>query len=438
MSKPVCVFQSPIFTRSGYGEWAMAVGKSLLRYNKFDLLIVPTPWGGTPRKLNIADIDQNDREAVELGNRILRSPLSKQPEVFIQMTIPNEFQAPAKYNIGMTAGIETTIPPGDWIEGLNKMNVNFVTSNFTKDIFLKTNFVKNFPDGRTEPLVMNKPMEVTPWGANTSVFKKTDEKVDTIENVLNTIPEKFAYLFVGQWTHSNGLYSDRKDIGNLIKTFCNAFKDRKGERPCLILKTCGLNFSITDRDSCLSRIAAIKNEVGGDLPNVYLLHGELNDVEMNALFNHEKIKAHVSFTHGEGYGHPLLLASLSGKPILASNWSGHLDFLNPKYAQLLQGNVKTVDPASVNQWIIKESSWFTVSYGLAEDKFKTLFYNPVQSIKDNAEKLRIENMEKFSMESTDKILHAYLDKYVPEFAVEQKIVLPKLKKITLPKLNKVE
>ena len=124
MSKPVCVFQSPIFTRSGYGEWAMAVGKSLLRYNKFDLLVVPTPWGGTPRKLNVADIDPNDHEAIELGNRILRSPLQKQPEVFIQMTIPNEFQTPAKYNIGMTAGIETTIPPGEWIEGLNKMNVN--------------------------------------------------------------------------------------------------------------------------------------------------------------------------------------------------------------------------------------------------------------------------------------------------------------------------
>lgn len=435
MSKPVCVFQSPIFTRSGYGEWAMAVGKSLLRYNKFELFIVPTPWGGTPRKLNIADIDQNDREAVELGARILRAPLQKQPEIFIQMTIPNEFQTPAKYNIGMTAGIETTIPPGEWLEGLNKMNVNFVTSNFTKEVFEKVNFVKNFPDGRTEPLLMNKPMEVTPWGADTKIFKKTDEKVATVESTLSNIPESFAFLFVGQWTNFSGLYNDRKDIGNLIKTFCNTFKDKKGERPCLILKTSGVNFSITDRDACLSRIAAIKKEVGGDLPNVYLLHGELNDVEMNALFNHEKIKAHVSFTHGEGYGHPLLLASLSGKPILASNWSGHLDFLNPKYAQLLQGNVKQVDPSSTNQWIIKESSWFTVAYGLAEDKFKSMFYNPTQAIKDNAEKLRIENMEKFSVEATDKILHAYLDKYIPEFPVEQKLVLPKLKKITLPSVN---
>jgi len=435
MSKPVCVFQSPIFTRSGYGEWAMAVGKSLLRYNKFDLLIVPTPWGGTPRKLNISDIDPNDHEAVELGNRILRTPLQKQPEVFIQMTIPTEFQSPAKYNIGMTAGIETTIPAGDWIDGLNRMNVNFVTSNFSKEVFQKANFVKNHQDGRQEPLVMTKPMEVTHWGADTKVFKKTNEKVDTVEAALSNIPENFAFLFVGQWTSNNGLYNDRKDIGNLIKSFCNSFKDKKGERPCLILKTSGVNFSITDRDSCLVRIAAIKKEVGGDLPNVYLLHGELNDVEMNALFNHEKVKAHVSFTHGEGYGHPLLLASLSGKPILASNWSGHLDFLNPKYAQLLQGSVKQVDPAAVNQWIIKESSWFTVAYGLAEDRLKSLFYNPTQSIKDNAEKLRIENMEKFSMEATDKILHSYLDRYVPEFAIEKKIVLPKLKKIEVPKLT---
>jgi hypothetical protein len=229
MSKPICVFQSPIFTRSGYGDWAMSVGKSLLKYNKFELFIVPTPWGGTPRKFNLNEIDQTDPLAVELGNRILKSPLQKQPEVFIQMTIPNEFQTPGKFNIGMTAGIETTLPPGEWIEGLNRMNVNFVTSNFTKDIFQKAKFTKNFNDGRVEELVLNKPMEVTSWGADTSIYKKTSDKVESIETEMQKIPEKFAFLFVGQWTNFNGLYHDRKDIGNLIKTFYNAFKDQKCE-----------------------------------------------------------------------------------------------------------------------------------------------------------------------------------------------------------------
>jgi len=432
MSKPVCIFQSPIFTRSGYGDWALAVGKSLLRYNKYDLHIVPTPWGNTPRKFNISDIDKNDTAAIELGNKILRAPLQKQPEIFIQMTIPNEFQTPAKYNIGMTAGIETTVPSGDWIEGLNRMNLNLVTSNFSKEIFEKINLIKNYNDGRKEELKSIKPIEVSFWGADTNVYKKTDERVDTVDEVLNKIPEKFAYLFVGQWTNFNGLYNDRKDIGNLIKTFCNAFRDKKGERPCLILKTCGTNFSISDRDMCLSRIAAIKNELGGDLPNVYLLHGELTDVEMNGLFNHDKIKAHISFTHGEGYGHPLLLASLSGKPLFVSNWSGHLDFLNPKYTQLLQGNIKPVDAACVNQWILKEGSWFTVAYTLAEDQIKNYYYSPTSDIKENAEKLRIENAEKFSMQAMDKVLHGYLDKYVPEFSIEKKIVLPKLPKPIKP------
>ena len=279
------------------------------------------------------------------------------------------------------------------------------------------------------------------------IVKLTDQLVCEDENIpiileidiiadFADIPEKFAFLFVGQWTNLSGLYNDRRDIGNLIKTFCKTFKDKKGERPCLILKTSGVNFSISDRDACLARIQAIKNDVGGDVPNVYLLHGELNDVEMNALFNHPKIGAHISFTHGEGYGHPLLLASLSGKPILVSNWSGHLDFLNPKYAQLLEGNVKQIDPTAANQWILKESSWFTVSYGLAEDKIKAVYYNQTTAMKENAEKLRLENMEKFSMAAMDKALHELLDKYVPEFAVEKKIVLPKLKKIELPKLVK--
>lgn len=435
MSKPICVFQSPIFTRSGYGDWALAVGKSLLRYDKFDLFVIPTPWGNTPRKLNVAEIDQNDKEALTLVSKVLRTPLTKQPEVFIQMTIPNEFQTPAKYNIGMTAGIETTIPPAEWIEGLNRMNVNFVTSNFTKEVFANAKFVKTYPDNRQEQILSSKPMEVAFWGADTTIYKKTEERVDTVDAVLSNIPEKFAFLFVGQWTNLNGLYNDRKDIGNLIKTFCKAFKDKKSERPCLILKTSGVNFSISDRDSCLVRIQSIKNEVGGNVPNVYLLHGELNDVEMNALFNHPKIGAHVSFTHGEGYGHPLLLASLSGKPILASNWSGHLDFLNPKYTQLLNGNIHQIDPSAVNQWLVKESSWFTVGYGLAEDKLKAVYYNNISNLKENAEKLRLENMEKFSMQAMDKVLHGLLDKYVPEFAVEKKLILPKMKKIELPKIK---
>lgn len=433
MSKPVCILQSPLFTRSGYGEWSMAMAKSLLRYDKFDLRIAPTRWGACPSKNSAEEI--TDEVEKELFNRILRQPLTKQPELFIQITIPSEYQTPAKYNIGMTAGIETTIPSGEWIEGLNRMNVNFVLSKFVKEVFEKANFVKQHQNGQKEEIKLRKPMEVVNWGANTKIYRKTDEIVPSIENELSIIKEDFCFLFVGQWTHGS-TYGDRKDIGMLIKTFLETFKNVKN-KPALILKTSGATFSKIDKYDCLSKINYIKYEVGGDLPNVYLLHGELSDVEMNALFNHKKVKCHVSFTHGEGYGHPLLLAALSGKPVMASDWSGHLDFLNKENAYLLRGEVKPISSESVNQWLIKESSWFYVDYEKAKEKFLGMITNYDRLLKKSEESVE-KLVENFNESAIDKQFHAMLDKHVPEFAVEKKIVLPKLKKIELPKISKIQ
>lgn len=433
--KPICALQAPVFSRSGYGDWSMSIAKSLLRYNKYELVVVPTPWGNTPRKVNLSELDQSDAEALAVGNRILKEPLKAQPELFIQITIPSEFTPQGKYNIGMTAGIETTFPPGEWIEGANKMDLNIFTSKFSRQGFEACNFVKQYNDGRQEQLKVIKPMEVVFWGANTDIYRKTDDGQPLVADLLTSIPEKFAYLFVGQWTNLSLLYSDRKDICGLIKTFFTAFKDKSGDLPCLILKTSGVNFSQVDKEACLCKIHEIRKEVGGKLPNVYLLHGDLTDPEMNALFNHEKVKVHISFTHGEGYGHPLLLASLSGKPLLVSNWSGHLDFLNPKYTNFLDGEVKQINPNSANQWLCKESSWFNVSYSLAEEKIKSMYYNYHSGYRDNAEKLRLENMERFSVAAMDTAFHSCLDKYVPVFSVEKKIVLPSLKKVSLPKLK---
>jgi hypothetical protein len=336
----------------------------------------------------------------------------------------------------MTAGIETTAAAGEWIEGLNKMDMNVVTSRHSKKVFDDADYTKEFQDGsgRKEQLRSTKPMEVCFWGANTDIYKITDQKVDSVEKVMSTIPEQYAFLFVGQWTHDHPFF-DRKDIGNLIKTFLNAFKDRPN-KPCLILKTSGTNYSKMDKDAILKKIRIVESQVQGDLPKIYLIHGELNDVEMNALFNHEKVKCHISFTHGEGFGHPLLLASLSGKPLLVSDWSGHLDFLSTNKDCLLPGRVEPIPAGSANQWLIKESAWFNVSYSLAEERMKQYYFSMSQRIKDNAVTLANHNAKHFSTQSMDKTLQAIFEKYVPEFAVEQKIVIPQLK-MNVPSVPKV-
>jgi hypothetical protein len=453
MSKPLCIFQSPIWTRSGYGDLGLALAKSLLRYDKYDLMIVPTRWGGCSRKYLSSDI--TDPVEQELFKRIIRQPINKQPDLFIQCSIPNEFQPPAKYNIGITAGIETTIARPDWIEGLNRMNFNIVTSNHAKKVFEDAVYQKNEQNQPTgQELKSLKPMEVLFWGADLSIYGNDKSFEPRVEQELSVIKEDFCFLFVGQWT-SGGLFSDRKDIGNLIKTFLTTFSNMGLKtKPALIIKTSGAAICNMDKHDMINRLKSVKAIVEQerkttDLPNVYILYGELTESEMNALYNHPKIKAHVSFTHGEGFGHPLLLSTLSGKPLLVSNWSGHLDFLDTKYCKLLNGEVKQLPPDCANEWLIKESGWFTVNYLKAGESMKNCFhfYKPHLEL---AEKLRQRNVEEFSIQAMDKKFHAMLDKYVPKFATETKLILPKLRKVntviktpetgsseSLPRLEKV-
>lgn len=431
-NKPVCVFQSPAWTRSGYGDLALALAKSLLRYDKFDLMMVATRWGGCSRKYFAEEI--NDPVEKQLFERMIRGPLNKQPEIFIQCSIPNEFQTPAKYNIGITAGIETTLARQDWIEGLNRMNMNFVTSKHAKDVFENAVYQVQQPNNPAPAMLKSiKPCEVQFWGVDTSVYYKTNDIVPSVDAELSQVKEDFAFLFTGQWTNQ-GIFGDRKDIGNLIRVFLETFSEFGNKpKPALIVKTSGAAICNMDKYDMIARIRAVKDFVKtqkglDDLPNVYLLHGELTEKEMNSLNNHPKVKAMVNFTHGEGYGAPILEFSMTGKPILVSNWSGHIDFLDPKFCKLLDGEVAPLPGESVNEWLIRESAWFTVNYQKAAESMKNTFYH-YNGYLEKSEQLRLKNIENFSTKAMDKSFHALLDKYVPKFATETKLVLPKLKKI---------
>ena len=234
----------------------------------------------------------------------------------------------------------------------------------------------------------------------------------------------------------------------LIKTFLETFKNKK-KQPALILKTSGATPCILDREDLLGKIKEIKNTVNGKLPSVYILHGDLDDEEMNGLYNHPKVKAHVSFTHGEGFGRPLLEASLSEKIIIAPNWSGHIDFLEGGNAILLPGSLNDVKEESLQKVIfIKGQQWFSVNYNYACKTLKEVFDN-YSKYMVKSKKLALVNKTKFSLDAMTKKFEGILDKYLPKFEEQPqqvKLNLPKLKKIDsvsekpkikLPKLKKV-
>ena len=440
--KPICLVTAPVATRSGYGAHSRDICRSLIKLDRYDVRIWPVRWGSTPMNALHKD-DPNDQIIIE---RLLESPnIERQPEIHIHIVIPTEFQPIGKYNIGITAGLETNLCKPEWIQGMNKMNLNLVPSKFVHNTLSKLVF--NIQDDKTQQvtgqLKNEKPLEVLFEGADTNIYKKTTEFSKSLVDEMDKVDEKFNFLYVGHWLQGN-IGEDRKDTGMLVKVFLETFKNMKN-KPALIMKTSGAGYSVLDRETMLSKIRDIKNSIDGNLPNIYLFHGDFMDEEINELYNHPKVKAHISLTHGEGYGRPLLEASLSEKPVIAPNWSGHIDFLSKSNAILLGGVLEDVSKNSFPENFYQEGmKWFTVNYQEASVKMKDV-YKSYRNYTLNAKKLTMFNKSKFSLDSMTVEFGKILDKYVPEFPKEVKLELPKLNKVSeveapkikLPKLKKV-
>jgi glycosyltransferase involved in cell wall biosynthesis len=232
------------------------------------------------------------------------------------------------------------------------------------------------------------------------------------------------------------LGEDRKNVGLLIKAFYETFKN-KSNKPALILKTSQVGSSYVDREEILKKIKQIKKTVNSNnLPNVYLLHGEFTDEEMNEVYNHSKIKAMISLTKGEGFGRPLLEFTLSKKPLITSGWSGQMDFLNPEFTCLIGGGLTNIHPSATNQWFLPEAQWFSPDHGQIGFYLKDVFEN-YKKYTDKAKRQAYKSKNEFSWDKMVEKLDNILTNSIPEFPKEIKIQLPQLKKIELPKLQKI-
>lgn len=409
MERKKLIFRGPVKSISGYGSHSRDLLRSLYDMDMFDIRIENTPWGATPLiALN------NDNPFHKWIKDHISTNKSEIPDIFIQVTIPNEFERRGKLNIGITAGIESTVAPKDWIEGCNRMDLIITPSVFSRDILLST--VYNETDNLSGKLLnqfrVTKPISVLFEGIDTEKFNNNYTGAD-----LN-IHNDFIFLFVGHWI-------ERKDVDNLITTFCKTYSNTENP-PALLLKTSlDATFSIKDREEIFNRIKLLTKGITNP-PPVYLLLGDLNEDDMNQLYNHPNIKCMVTFTRGEGFGRPLLEFTMSGKPIIATNWSGHKDFLPMDKTILLGGKVTPVPDNVINNFFVKGSSWFTANYDEASLAMKYVQEN-YDELLLKSEELRKENIENFSYNKMTikfkTILENYLD--VPQ---ERKIVLPKLEK----------
>ena len=422
-------------SRSGYGNHSRDIAHSFLDIEAYDVKLLPTQWGGTPNDA----LHPNNPKDIRLIERMIQpESLTQKPDIFVQISIPNEFQPNGIFNIGITAGIETTQCRAEWIEGCNRMDCIITTSEHSKKVFELTKYEKR--DSNTNNVVgsleLQKPCHVLFEGVDLDIYNNVQPTMSDFPDLvseLNNIEESFSFLFCGHWLQGE-LGQDRKDVGGLIKSFLETFKDKDPKnRPALILKTSGAGFSEVELFDIQHKINLIKKSVGigrgGVHPTIKILYGDLTDVEMNALYNHNKIKAMISFTKGEGYGRPLLEFTTTGKPVIASNWSGQVDFLNPENSFLLPGTVKQVHRSASNEWIMPESSWFTVDYNYAKQLMKDITENYEKYLDKSKKHIGI-TKNNFSLSKMTAKLMEILNLSEPQqYQLEiefPKIVLPKL------------
>ena len=298
------VVRAPLLSKSGYGEHSRQLFKYLLTKPNLNIVTQVVPWGITPWDVSAGAFNSLGPEAMK---RSVSSPDQKF-DVSFQVQLPNEWDPSlATFNVGVTAGVETDKCNPIWTAvHCNKMDLVIVPSLHTKKTF-------EVSAACTTPII------VVPE----SYFYELDDDPAPLDIDFKT---DFNFLSVGVLTGMTPP-TDRKNLFYLIKWFVEEFKDDADVG--LIVKTNRGRETAIDRMLTEAVLKKLLDEINHQAsPRVYLLHGDLARSEMNSLYRHDKVKALISTTRGEGFGLPFLEASVAGLPVMATNWSAHTEFLN--------------------------------------------------------------------------------------------------------------
>lgn len=308
-SKKRILVKGPALSSSGYGEHARLILRALrTKEEHFDIYLENINWGQTGFVLD----DTEERSWMDF--LLAKTQQYKQRpdaafDVAVQVTIPPEWQKLAPVNVGVTAGIETTKIAPQWVEKSALVDKIVVPSVHAKYAFDHTTYkLKNQQTGEEHEFKNNTPIEVVSYPV----------KDTTPQEVELNLDYDFNFCAVAQW-------GPRKNLGNTIKWFVEEFKD---EEVGLVVKANTRKNNIQDRVVCRQRIQTFLNAYPDRKCKVYLVHGNMTEEEMCGIYTHPNIKAILSTTHGEGFGLPIFEAVYNGMPVVAPNWSGHVDFLH--------------------------------------------------------------------------------------------------------------
>mgnify|MGYP003663378132 CR=1 FL=1 len=379
------LLRAPLLTISGYGVHSRQIFDYLSRRSDIDLTVQLLSWGHTSWMI------ESSLEDGMIGKIMMCSKEIKAPyDLSVQVQLPDEWDHKlAHKNIGISAFVETDVCNKTWIDRCNLMTKVIVPSTFITKTIQRT-------------ALLTTPVAVVPEHFNSNITKS--EKCDL------TLSRKFNFLILGQLT-GNTIETDRKNTMNMIKWTCETFSDNP--QVGIVLKTNVGRTTLRDRSVTIETIKNVLKQVRTGLhPKVELVHGNMSSKEIAGLYNHDRIKCLLSATHGEGFGLPLIDAASAGMPIIATGWSGHMEFLEKEYISSLKYTLGPIPEARVdNRIFMKGARWAYVDEKEFKKKLLDVYRN-YKGKKSKAKKLQNKIINNFSKSAVFKIYDEAFDNLI--------------------------
>tara|TARA_R110001583_G_scaffold19231_1_gene75519 strand:- start:50 stop:1288 length:1239 start_codon:yes stop_codon:yes gene_type:complete len=387
MKKKIFV-KGPVLSQSGYGEQSRFALRALRsREDLFDIYVQPINWGKTGWVWEDTEFRRWMDERIT-QTQIFLQQKQLQPDISLQITIPNEFEKLCPINIGYTAGIETTKCSPQWLPKCNEMDKVLVVSNHSRATIVDTVAqATNQQTGETIPYRCETPVEV--------VWENT-ERAEPKEIVGFKLDFETNFLMVSQ-------LGPRKNFENTICWFVEEFVDQEVG---LVVKTNFKGNSIMDFTQVDNHLGTLLKRYPDRKCKVYLLHGDLTPGQMTWLYSRPSMAALVNISHGEGFGLPMYEAAREALPVVTVGWSGQVDFLHQNGKDYFQSVDYSLRPVQENaRWkgvVEADSMWAFADQGSFKMTLRKTLKN-LDKVKETAKELQGLIGEQFSDEKLHKL-----------------------------------